>query len=111
MARVKVRRRRPGEQTPSKSVRPLAPPTPARPRAAVPLPKLDSKRGRRVEAPRPCDVCRSFVRELWYYKESDQGEVFLCPSCKAKALDASFGQLDAMDVAQLGAFEANRRKH
>jgi hypothetical protein len=73
---------------------------------------LDTKRAKRIDESSICDECCEYVRVVWRYSYSNRGPVKLCTSCRAAALDWSFGKLDALDYAWSGgAVEMNRRRH
>ena len=59
-----------------------------------------------------CSECGKRFRVLAIYRETNQGEVRLCPKCEAEALDRSFGQDDAMEHTGIrgGPAAANRPK-
>ena len=72
--------------------------------------RLESRRGSKV-GPGRCAECNRPDLELWRYSRSNRGEVHLCRPCKDVVFDRSFGRLDALDFAEPGGFESNRRRH
>lgn len=73
---------------------------------------LESKKAEWVNEKRVCDKCLSINNSLWKYSKSSKGVVYLCSRCKPIVYTKSFGNKDALDVAQQGGrFESNRRKY
>lgn len=74
---------------------------------------LISKRGKPLDGGGKCAECGSIAKRLWRYTKSNQGTVHICPKCKPKVFDRSFGTVDAMNVAStvVSSFETNRHRH
>ena len=57
---------------------------------------LYNRRGRKVDAEKPCDECGRPSRPVWRYWETDRGMAYLCRECRATAMARS-EKTDALD--------------
>ncbi len=72
--------------------------------------KIPSARGKRVNVEARCPACRKRRSEFWEFAVK-KGFFRICRFCKAAAVEALRGRVDAMDHATLSGFEGSRRKH
>lgn len=55
---------------------------------------LKSKRGKFFCGPKMCSRCGCVTGPVTRYRESNIGEVYLCPECKDRVREDSFGYAD-----------------